>query len=190
MHFLGHMANTEFPDVSELDGQPCPMCSQNSLKLTEFSREIPYFGNVYIFSMQCSNCKYHKSDVEPDGFGEPARYTLDINGEDDMKIRVIKSANATVKVPRISTIEPGSASNGYITNVEGILNKIKDQIEHIRDSTEDKAERKKAKNLVKKLQNVIWGRDTIKLIIEDPSGNSAIISEKAKKEKIKGKKSL
>jgi zinc finger protein len=177
------MSEEDMPEVNELEGQPCPMCAQNSLKLTEFAREIPYFGNVYIFSMQCTNCKYHKSDVEPDREGEPARYTLEISSEDDMNIRVIKSAYATVKIPRISTIEPGAAANGYVTNVEGILNRIKIQIEHVRDNADDKSERKKAKNLVKKLQNVMWGRDSIKLILEDPSGNSAIVSDKAKKEK-------
>jgi C4-type Zn-finger protein len=31
----------------------------------------------------------------------------------------------------------------------------------------------------------MWGQDTLKIIIEDPSGNSAIISDKAVKSKLK-----
>ncbi len=174
-------------DVQELEGQQCPMCGKNTLKLTELEREIPYFGRVFIFSMQCSSCKYHKSDVEPTEQGTPARYTLEISSEDDMSIRIVKSASATVKIPRITTIEPGTASNGYITNVEGILNRIKTQLESVRDNAEDKADRKKAKTMLKKIQDTIWGRNPMKLILEDPSGNSAIISDKAVKEKIKGR---
>ena len=38
--------------------------------------------------------------------------------------------------------------------------------------------------MVKKLQNVLWGEEKLKITIEDPSGNSAIISEKAKRTKL------
>ncbi len=182
------MGEDDIPKPVEIDGQQCPICSENTLKLTEIEREIPYFGNVFIFSMQCTACKYHKADVEPTEVGEPAKYTLDIDGEDDMSVRIVKSSNATVKIPRITTIEPGAAANGYITNVEGILNRVKVQLENVRDNAEDKTERKKAKNMIKKLQNTMWGKDTLKLIVEDPSGNSAIVSEKATKEKLKSKK--
>ena len=182
------MTEEKIPEIAELDGQQCPICSKNTLKLTEFEREIPYFGNVFIFSMQCSACHYHKSDVEPTENGDPAKYTIDVSGEDDLSVRIVKSSNATVKIPRITTIEPGAAANGYITNVEGIINRIKVQLENVKDNAEDKSERKKAKNMIKKLQNAMWGRDSIKLIIEDPSGNSAIISDKAVKEKFKVKK--
>ena len=101
-----------------------------------------------------------------------------------MKIRVIKSSNATVKIPHIGNIEPGEAANGYVTNVEGILQRMKKQIEFIKDDSEDEEDKKKAKNMLKKLLKVMWGQDTLKLIIEDPTGNSAIISEKAVKSKI------
>jgi zinc finger protein len=128
--------------------------------------------------MDCSNCKYHKADVESAEKKEPAKYTLEINSEEDMKIRVIKSSEGTIKIPHITTITPGPSSNGYITNVEGILNRVKHSIEIARDSEEDKSAKKKAKNLIKKLTKVMWGQEKLKLIIEDPTGNSAIINEK------------
>ena len=39
--------------------------------------------------------------------------------------------------------------------------------------------------MLKKLWKVECGDEKLKIIIEDPSGNSAIISEKAKVEKLK-----
>ena len=105
-----------------------------------------------------------------------------------MKIRVVKSSNATGKIPHITTIDPGEASNGYVTNVEGIIRRIKSQLEILKEDPEDKEGAEKARNMIKKLNRVTWGEEKLKLIIEDPTGNSAIISDKAVVEKMKGKK--
>ena len=53
---------------------------------------------------------------------------------------------------------------------------------------EDEESKKKAKNLLKKITRIIWGQEKQKIIIEDPSGNSAIISDKAIKGPLKVKK--
>ncbi len=168
----------------ELKNQPCPICGKNTLELREAETEVPYFGKMYLFSMSCDACKYHKADIEAMEQHEPCKWTFDIAAEDDMKVRVIKSSEATVKIPHVTTITPGPASNGYVTNVEGIINRVKHEIEVARDAEEDEAAKKKCKNLLKKLQRVVWGKETLKMIIEDPSGNSAIISEKAVKGKL------
>jgi len=170
------------PDV--LKKQLCPICKTKTLTLMESEQEIPYFGNVFLYSMNCSNCKYHKADVESAEKRDPCKYTFEINSEEDMKVRVVKSSEATVKLPFIMTIEPGPSSNGYVTNIEGILNRVKHAIETARDTEEDKDAKKRAKNMLKKLQKVMWGQDKLKITIEDPSGNSAIISEKAVKGKL------
>jgi len=170
--------------ISELKGQQCPMCGKNSLSLMESEKDIPFFGRVYIFSMNCEECKYHKADVESNEKHEPSKYTFEITTEEDMKVRVVKSSEATIKLPRIGSIEPGTAANGYITNIEGVLNRIKHQIEEIKNSSDEKEDVKKAKNLLKKITKIMWGQEPAKLIIEDPSGNSAIISDKAVKGKL------
>ncbi len=176
-------ADGQQPDV--LAGQKCPICGKNSLTLTEAEMEVPYFGKMYLFSMDCSECKYHKADVEATETQEPCKWTIEVSGSKDLGIRVVKSASATVKIPFITTIESGPASNGYITNIEGMLNRVKKILEGLRDSAEDNSDRKKAKNMLKKIQNAMWGSESLKIIIEDPSGNSAIISEKAVKSKLK-----
>ncbi len=174
-----------------MKNQPCPMCMKKTLVLTEAEKEVPYFGKCYLFSMNCSNpeCGYFKADVEAVAEkNEPAKYTLEISSEDDMKIRVIKSSSAKVSIPRMISSEPGPSSNGYITNVEGVLSRFKKQLEVSRDTSEDNEDRNKAKTHLKKLLNAMWGREKLTLIIEDPNGNSAIISDKAKKERLKAKK--
>ncbi len=171
---------SEEPDMDELKGETCAFCNKNTLTLRQMEREVPYFGNLILFSMQCENpeCAYRKSDVEAEQPKGKVKQTLEVNEEEDLKARVVKSSTATVKVPRVGNIEPGEASNGYVTNIEGILNRLKVQIEKARDLSEDDSEKKKAKNLIKKLSRVMQGRDKIKVTLEDPEGNSSIISEK------------
>ena len=168
------------PEATDLTNQTCPFCNKKTLTLSEAEREIPYFGLVYLFSMTCTSCKYHKADVELAESSDSVTTTLKVETEQDMNVRVIKSSEATVTIPRIGSIEPGPASSGYITNIEGILRRIKHQIEAIRDTSEDDPEMKKrAKNMLKKIDRIVWGQEAITLTIKDPTGNSAILSDKA-----------
>lgn len=171
----------------DFEQQPCPLCHNKTLILTERETEVPYFGNVYLFSMTCNNCKYHKADVEAIDKKEPLKYEFEISSEEDMKVRVVKSSEAIVKLPHLATITPGPASQGYVTNIEGVLNRVKYQIEAAREMEEDEEAKKKAKNLLKKITRIMWGQERQKLVIEDPSGNSAIISDKAVKSPLRVK---
>ena len=175
------------PKPESIPGQPCSLCHKKTLTLTEHETEVPYFGKIVLFSMTCSNCKYHKSDIEAIEVKEPCKHTFEISSEKDMKVRVVKSSYATIKIPHITTITPGSASQGFVTNIEGILNRVKYQIESAKENAEDNADRKKAKNLLKKLTKIMWGQEKQKIILEDPTGNSAIISDKTEKSKLKVK---
>ncbi|MBS3126544.1 ZPR1 zinc finger domain-containing protein [Candidatus Woesearchaeota archaeon] len=170
--------------MSELKDQLCPFCGENKAALREEEIEIPYFGRVYLFSMDCSACGTRKADVEPAEKKEPCRYTLEVASEDDLNIKVVKSGEATVKIPHIITIEPGPASEGYVTNVEGLLERVKAMIQSAAEGEDDPAAKKKAKNILKKLGKVLVGREKLKIIIEDETGHSAIISDKAQKSKL------
>jgi len=182
---VSQLMEEESYEMETLENQKCPMCSQNSLTLLESEREIPYFKKVFLFSMSCSNCHYHTSDVEVADSGEPLKYTFEVQDEKDLNVRVVKSSEAVVKVGRIATIEPGLASNGYISNIEGLLNRVKSQLEFAVESEDDEAAVKKAKAHLKKIRRVLWGSDPITIVISDRTGNSAIVSDKAKIEKLK-----
>lgn len=176
------------PKPETIDQQACPLCHQKSLVLSEEEVEVPYFGKLFLFSMTCSGCKYHKADIEAAERKEPSKFTFEISSEEDMKVRVVKSSEATVKIPHVSSITPGPASQGFVTNIEGIFRRVKHQVETLRDTAEDNAEKKKAKKLLKKINKIMWGQEKQKIILEDPSGNSAIISDKAEKSSFKVKK--
>jgi len=170
--------------MAELKGQPCHLCGEKKLILKEEELDIPYFGKVYVLSMECEACGFKKSDIEPAEDKEPAKYTFEVESEEDLNVRIVKSGEATVKIPHIITMEPGVASEGYVTNVEGLLEKIKKTIESSIEGEEDEEIKNKGRNLVKKLGRALVGREKLKIIIEDPSGHSVIISDKAQKSKL------
>ena len=175
--------------MEALEKQKCPLCFENALTLREEEREIPFFGKVFLFGMSCSACKYHMSDVESEKEHDPTKQTFTLEKEHDLSVRVIKSSHATVKIPQLKmTVSPGPASIGYISNIEGVLARFEKVVEDQRDNEEDPDVKKKAKVLLKKMWKAKCGDFPLKIIIEDPTGNSAIISEKTVVEKIKGKK--
>ncbi|MFT4309119.1 MAG: ZPR1 zinc finger domain-containing protein [Candidatus Woesearchaeota archaeon] len=169
----------EAPDI--INGETCPICHQNTLILTESERDIPFFGVVYLFSMNCTNdeCKYSMSDVETVESHEPTKYSLEVKTIEDLNARVVKSSEATVKIGSIASIEPGSASQGFISNVEGVLKRMLRQMESFYESEDDTAIKNKLKNKIKKLKRVMTGFDPITITVSDPSGNSAIIHDNA-----------
>lgn len=169
--------------MSELKNQKCPICGKNGLNLKEEEIDIPNFGKTYVLSMICDLCKYRKIDLEAAERKEPVRYTFEIESEADLNVKIVKSGEATVKIPHIITIEPGAVSEGYITNLEGFLEKVRTAIQSSMDEEDEEAV-KKGKSMLKKIDGVTLGREKLKIILEDPSGNSAIISDKAKKEKL------
>jgi len=170
--------------MAELKNQKCTFCGENKLTLREDEVEIPHFGRVFVLSMDCSACNYRKSDIEPAESKEPCKYTFEVNSEDDLNVKIVKSGDATVKIPHVITMEPGPASSGYITNVEGLIEKVKKIVEDSVEGEEDSSAKKKAKNINKKLGKVLVGREKLKIIIEDPTGHSVIVSDKAQKSKL------
>jgi zinc finger protein len=175
--------------MEELKNQKCMFCGKDKLTLMQDEKDIPYFGKVFVFSMQCSNCKYSKSDLEAAEVKEPCKLTFTVESEDDLKVRVVKSSSASIKVTGLKmNVRPGPASNGFVSNIEGLLDTFKKVIENARDNSDDPKERKSAKNLLKKLWKVKCGDVSVKIVIEDPTGNSGIISDKTLVEKLKVKK--
>lgn len=174
--------------VDKLEKQKCPVCGEAKLTLIEEEMDIPFFGKAFLFSMKCSGCNYNLADVEFAEQKDPCKIEFEVSNKKDMNVRVVKSSTATIKIPQMrTTITPGVNSEGYVSNIEGLLGRFKKVLEYQRDTAEEDDVRKHAKNLLKKLWKVECGDEKLKIIIEDPSGNSAIISDRAVISKLKVK---
>lgn len=167
------------PETQELTGQECPVCHQPKLTLRETVHDLRSYGACSLLSMDCGACGYHRSDVEPASERKGARYTFEIASEEDLKVRVVKSAEASVRILHLAALEQGDLANGYITTVEGLLSRLRKQIAQARDESEDPSAKKRAKTQLKRLDRALWGQEKVKLVVEDATGASAILSDRA-----------
>jgi zinc finger protein len=172
--------------MERIENEKCPICTENKLTLVEDSIEIPYFGKVDIFSMSCNACGFKQSDVEAAEEKDPARYEFTAEKKDDLNVRVVRSSEGVISIPQLKmSMEPGVGAEGFVSNIESVILRFKKILENERDNSDDDETRKHAKNLLKKLWKVECGEMPLKIVIEDKTGNSAIISDKAKITKLK-----
>ncbi len=154
----------------------CPNCG-SPIDLITQTYDVPFFGLLFQAAFSCS-CGYRFVDVYPFEEKEPARYTLLITGS-ELTSRVVKSSTCTILVPELGVrVDPGPASEGIITNVEGILCRIESVLKtaiHWGDLNQ----KKEGKKILKKLKKVLRGEEIVTLILEDPRGFSCIVSENA-----------
>jgi len=159
----------------------CPICGR-SLRLSWRRGEIPFFGGVMYISGSCE-CGFRYADVMFLESKGASRYTLEVLSKEDMNIRVVRSASGSVKIPELGvSIEPGPDAESFVSNVEGILERVRSVIETMErwcEEEEDKERVKRCRELKRMIDEIKAGKRSMRLIIEDPYGNSAIISERA-----------
>jgi len=162
----------------------CPSCNRKSLRINNSIISIPYFGEVLDFTILCSNCGYRRADIMPIEVKEPSRYSLNVESACDVSIRIVKSSTCTIRIPELGvTVEPGPLSEGYISNVEGLLSRISKVISMGMKMGEDE-EKKNGKELIDRINKLVEGQETVCIILEDPLGYSAIASDKARRESL------
>jgi len=157
----------------------CPVCCQ-TMEFNWETQDIPHFGEVMLISGVCS-CGFRHCDTMLLSQKEPLRHRLRIDNEDDLSARVIRSSSGTIRIPQLGIdVEPGFASDCYISNVEGVLRRIKDIVSFasksaLREGEISKAER--GDEIIRELEEAIDGRGGLTILLEDPLGNSAILSD-------------
>ena len=87
---------------------------------------IPYFGEVMYITAKCQ-CSFRFADTMILSSKEPMRYELSIESPEDLDSRVIRSTSGTIRIPEMGIIiEPGTVSDSYVTNIEGVLQRVKE----------------------------------------------------------------
>ena len=164
----------------------CPVCGKSkTLEVKTSTDNIPYFGDILETSVYCNECGYQSSDSISLEHNEPSRYTLTIN-DTKLDSRVAKSQTATITIPELGLkVEPGPKSQGFVSNVEGILNRFEQAVaraltlegENISSEVEDNAV-----NILECITHIKMGELETILILEDPFGNCIIDDDDAEYE--------
>ncbi len=155
----------------------CPLCNRE-LVTNWVQQNIPFFGEVMHITSLC-DCGFRYSDTLIMTQRLPVRYELKVSTLDDLDARVVRSTSGTIRIPELGVdIEPGPASESFISNIEGVLDRVGEILEMVTLwGEEDKTGR--ALELLSIIEKIKAGEYEITVIIEDPLGNSAIFAEKA-----------
>jgi len=177
------LAEARVPVLSMEKSSRCPACDSNSMTFNQTQYEVEHFGSVLLSVSKCQKCSYKHTEVTTLTAQEPIALTAKIISSEDLKIRVIKSGTATVSIPEFrATVTPGPYSEGYISNVEGILEKVEDALTFMLGSAKGKS-LQKGEKMLGKIRIAREQNPNFTLVIKDPLGNSAIVSSRSGKVK-------
>jgi zinc finger protein len=158
---------------------PCPVCNEEIQYIYQ-TEDIPYFSEILIISASCPSCGYRFVDTQLMKNAEPSRWQLDISTQKDLSIRVIRSMSATVSIPELGVrIDPGPACEGFVSNVEGVLARVEKVLNGMLMGSDDNDERDRIQTLLDRIGDIKEGRLKVTLIVDDPTGNSAILANRA-----------
>lgn len=158
----------------------CPICNaRQSVEVTTKTEIIPYFGEIMESTLLCSECGYKHADTICIDQKEPVKYTLLI-GKDNLNARVVKSQSTTITIPEIGLkVEPGPQSQGYVSNVEGVLNRFEKAVKTALSWAEEDHVKQNAVQILEDIERVKNGQKEVTLVLEDPFGHSIIMDDAA-----------
>ncbi len=183
---IADASSADFVARSFLADARCPACQGMGLEYNAETVDLPYLGESLETMLRCKACGYRHTDFILTETKEALRLTYPIVDADAMSVRVVRSSSGTVRIPELGIdIEPGIASDAYITNIEGILVRIESILDQIHRDAEDAQQRAAVEKLQDTFMRMREGRaEPHHLVIEDPFGNSAIIAKETKVEKL------
>ena len=159
---------------------PCPYCN-NQIEYLYTTENIPHFSDILIISAICPSCGYKYVDTQMLKNSEPVRYVYRAATPEDLAVRVVRSMSAAIEIPELGVrIDPGPTCQGFVSNIEGVLDRIVQAVGSAIIDGDDE-ERENARILLEKIARVKCGELPVTIILEDPTGNSAIVSDRAEK---------
>ncbi|GKT56895.1 zinc finger protein ZPR1 [Colletotrichum tofieldiae] len=154
----------------------CMNCGKNGntrLLLTS----IPYFREIIIMSFACEECGFANSEVQPAGSIQPkgTYYELRLTTMEDFSRQVVKSDTATVKFTELDLEVP--AGKGQLTNVEGLLSTVINDLEFGQEARKEQMPElyPKIAEIIEKGRAMLEGKAfPFRVTVDDPAGNSFI----------------
>lgn len=166
---------------------PCPICHvEGQVRMMTHIDEIPYFGEHTQVTVLCNSCGWRQTDFIPAEGKKHGASTLVISKPDHIRARVVRSSSCTVRLVELDLeVKPGTASTGYVSNVEGVIDRFMDVIIMVsRQAYAEDADLADIKTLQKMHTTLLELKEDpiptpITLQFLDPNGHSQILHEDA-----------
>jgi zinc finger protein len=128
-------------------------------------------------SFSCDKCGFHNNEIQPAGTFQlkGAHYELRLTAMPDFERQVVKSDTATVKFIELDVEVP--AGKGQLTNVEGLLTTVIDDLAYGQEQRKEEAPEVYAKieEIIAKGRRMLAGEGfPFRVAVDDPAGNSFI----------------
>lgn len=154
--------------------EKCPLCGAES-ELHCVPYEIPFFGEIMIFTAVCASCGFRATDVMVLSEEKRKRCEMVVSSAEDVNAIVVRSSSGTIEIPELGvSVEPKSGE-AFISTVEGVLKRVENVVKML---SKDGTSKKRADEVLKQIDEIKSGKASMTLIIDDPTGNSAIIPDK------------
>ncbi|KAG8164081.1 hypothetical protein KVR01_005999 [Diaporthe batatas] len=154
----------------------CMNCHDNGITRLLLTK-IPYFREIILMSFSCDHCGFKNSEIQAAGSVQPkgTHYELRLTSQADFARQIVKSDSATVKFIELDLeVPPGK---GQLTNVEGILTNIIDDLEFGQETRRQQSPEvyEKVAEIIAKGRSMVAGDSfPFRLYVDDPAGNSWI----------------
>lgn len=154
----------------------CMNCHDNGITRLLLTK-IPYFREIILMSFSCDHCGFKNSEIQAAGSVQPkgTHYELRLTSQADFARQIVKSDSATVKFIELDLeVPPGK---GQLTNVEGILTNIIDDLEFGQETRKVQSPEvyEKVAEIIAKGRAMVAGESfPFRLFVDDPAGNSWI----------------
>ncbi len=164
---------------------PCPIChKEGQVRMMTHIDDIPYFGEHTQITVLCHECGWRQTDFIPAEGQKPGGCTLLISKPEHIRARIVRSSSCTVKIVELDLeVKPGTASTGYVSNVEGVIDRFMDVIIMVtRQAYADDSDMSDIKTLQEMHTTLLELKEDpiprpITLEFLDPSGHSQILHE-------------
>lgn len=176
-------ADGDAPDNDDDDGRVvdeieslCMNCHENGMTRLLLTR-IPYFREVILMSFRCEHCGFQNNEIQAAGSVQTrgTHYELRLTALDDFSRQVVKSDTAVAKFVELDIEIP--AGRGQLTNVEGMLSGIVEDLEMDQDARKAQQPEvyEKLNEVITKAKAMLAGESfPFRVSLDDPAGNSWI----------------
>lgn len=138
---------------------------------------IPYFREVVIMSFECPHCNTKNNEIQAAGMVQlkGTHYELRLTKPEDFNRQVVKSDTATVKFIELDLEIP--AGKGQLSNVEGLLTTVVDDLEMGQEARKEQMPEvyPKVAEIITRARAMLAGEAfPFRFYVDDPAGNSFI----------------
>ena len=151
------------------------------LSMLAHTEEIAYFGEHTQVTLTCPGCGWRQTDFIPAEARDGSCLAYHIDSVEDLQVRIIRGSACTVRLVELDLeVRPGSQSTGYVSNIEGVLNRFQEVIDMVgRQAAAEGNDEAIAEltTLTEAMLEVRQGQRGVTLEFLDPHGHSMILTE-------------